>query len=146
MKLEFRSWEKFLQISNRKLYHGVYHFLPPCVQIKIQTSIQIPGLQSTNSIHYHKPKLPCTLAFYHGKLSRIHLRNRTRQGIYCQHPMVDVELTQTAFERSTVHSTTRLAPVATAIAALENTSSPRTRKLFFSPTSTRTQPMTPKIR
>lgn len=58
----------------------------------------------------------------------------------------NTELTKRAFERSTVHSTIRSAPVATAIAVLENMSSPRTRKPFSSPTSTRTQPMTPKIR
>lgn len=119
-------------------------FFPP---YKIQTLVQNSGIQFHSSIHCLKPKSLFTSAFRHGELSRIHLRNRTGQGRYRQHPMVTrTELTRTSFERSTVHFTTRLALVATVIAALENTSSPRTRKLFSSPTSTRTPPMTPKIR
>lgn len=64
-------------------------FFPPCVQISIQTLIQNSEKQFHSSLHYQKPKSLYTLAFRHGELSRIHLRNRTGQGRYRQPPIVD---------------------------------------------------------
>ena len=146
-----------------KKYAKTYDFQTALLKTTFQTSPP----SSAPPHFYRKGFAPNILTCHHNKLDRIlhkqsstqsHdsigkrwqttsppflVRSRIRQvwmNYFC------LELATNIVYRSIVRSTTKSAPAAMATAARENTSSRRTRKPFSCPTSTRTQPMTPRTR